>query len=103
VVVGAGDGALIEIVRSCVQSYDLGTLLDQVLAATLGDGALQERILEIEKNGGDLLKDYYELDTDTVKAVRGILWDRHREGAVVTWLVKEKPERTFIRRSLSDR
>jgi hypothetical protein len=59
------------------------------LAATLGDGVLQERILEIEKNGGDLLKNYYELDTDTVKAVRGILWDRHRKGAVVTWLVKE--------------
>ena len=41
VVVGAGDGALIEIMRSCIQSFEQGALLDGIL--TLDDKALRQR------------------------------------------------------------
>jgi hypothetical protein len=103
VVVGGGEGALIEIVRSCIQSYDLGALLGQVLTITLGDDQLRDEILSIEKlptNGGDLLQHYRDLNTHSARKLRDILWEKRREGAVVTWLIDQKQEQAFVRSSL---
>lgn len=50
VVSGAGDGALIEVLRSCVQEFDQGPFLDRILALTLRDQELREMIKKVEDN-----------------------------------------------------
>lgn len=51
VVSGAGDGALIEVLRSCVQEVEQGPFLDKILALTLNDTSLLHKIRELEEKG----------------------------------------------------
>jgi hypothetical protein len=49
VVSGAGDGALIEVLRSCVQEIEQGPFLDKILALTMSDTSLLNKIKELEE------------------------------------------------------
>ena len=50
VIVGSGDGALIDVLRSCVQTFDEGALLDHLLSVTLTNTKLRDRVREIERD-----------------------------------------------------
>jgi hypothetical protein len=56
VVSGAGDGALIDVLRACVQETDQGHFLDKILAVTLRDQKLRQKIQEIEGRGDQYRK-----------------------------------------------
>jgi hypothetical protein len=53
VVVGAGDGALTDVLRSCLQRPDQGPFLDHVLALTLEDSKLRQEIMRLERTAVD--------------------------------------------------
>jgi hypothetical protein len=100
VVVGTGDGALIEILRICIQTFDQGAFLDEVLGQTLGDVHLRNAIVEqIEKLalGKYDLEKYRQLRTPSLDKVREVLRLNLRR-VTVTWLTQEKPP--FSRPSL---
>ena len=50
VIVGSGDGALIDVLRSCVQTFDEGALLDHLLSVTLNNTKLRDRVREIARD-----------------------------------------------------
>lgn len=86
VVVGNGDGALIEILRSCVQTFDQGAFLDQVLVLTLEDRALRKEIARIDKihdKGKNVLHEYPK-----VTSIQDALKSNLRKVSV-TWLIRE--------------
>jgi len=90
VVVGTGDGALIEIMRSCIQSFEQGALLDSILYATLDDEddkTLREKIQAIERQcpEDERFDRYCELRSRTVEK---ILLDNLRDTRV-NWLMQE--------------
>jgi len=89
-IVGSGDGALIEILRSCIQSFDQGALLDQVLHATLNDTRLRYKVEAIEDEDrcgpADRYDAYMDLESKAVEdALRPSLrnWKVH-------WLMREE-------------
>jgi hypothetical protein len=89
VVVGTGDGALIEIMRSCIRSLEQGALLDSILYATLEDGddkTLREKIQGIEREcpEDERFDRYCGLRS---RAVEKILLDNLRDTRV-HWLVE---------------
>ena len=50
VIVGSGNGALIDVLRSCVQTFDEGALLDHLLSVTLNNTKLRDRVRKIERD-----------------------------------------------------
>jgi len=94
VVVGSGDGALVEIMRSCIQSFEQGALLDGILYATLDDEDLRGKVRHIESKclPEERFDHYCKLRSD---AVARILLDNLRD-TTVHWLVREAtPFRKF--------
>src|SRR5947199_1982640 len=94
VVVGGGDGALIEIIRSCVQSFDQGALLDAILLASLQDESLREGVGRIEDPATApeaRFKDYCELKNDRVTEVLAYNVRKTK----VYWLLKKSPFTEF--------
>src|ERR1700752_204624 len=45
-----GRGALIDVLRSCVQTFDEGALLDHLVSVTLNNTKLRHRVREIERD-----------------------------------------------------
>src|SRR5215470_17117709 len=70
VVVGAGDGALIEIIRSCIVSLEQGALLDGILHATLNDKDLERNVRRIENDNPEArFEEYCKLQSPTVESI----------------------------------
>jgi hypothetical protein len=90
-VVGSGDGALIEILRSCAQSFQLGALLDRILNATLDNLDLRAEVARIEDKNEVApefrFEKYFELRSEAVLTILA----NHLRQRQVTWLMKEKP------------
>ena len=94
VVVGAGDGALIEVLRSRVQSLDQGALLDSILNGTLEDNDVRGAVRDIESHGPDGSKfyRYCELGSPAIEEVLR----RDLRRSYVTWLMlDEEPFKRF--------
>jgi hypothetical protein len=87
VVVGTGDGALIEIIRSCIRSFEQGALLDGILYATLDDKPLRDKIKDIEHGcpEEERFDRYCELRSH---AAEQMLLDNLRDSRM-HWLVRE--------------
>lgn len=95
VVVGSGDGALIEIIRSCVQSFEQGALLDGILNAALDgkvdgeDKTLRDEVKRIENekevSSENRFDEYCGLSSADVDA---IILDNLRNTKVY-WLIRE--------------
>lgn len=49
-IVGSGDGALIDVLRSGLQTFDEGALLDHLLSVTLNNTKLRDTVREIERD-----------------------------------------------------
>jgi hypothetical protein len=88
VIVGTGDGALIEIIRSCLSTLEQGALLDSILFATLDDKKLAEEIRRIENNHPDdqRFEQYCALRNP---AVERIILDNLRHDTRVYWMLRE--------------
>jgi hypothetical protein len=84
-VVGSGDGALIEILRSCVQTFELGALLDWILNATLGSAHLRDTVKRIEGEEKSRYERYCEIESPSALDIL----ERHLRRTCVSWLMKE--------------
>jgi hypothetical protein len=88
---GAGDGALTDVLRSCVQETQQGPFLDKVLALTLRDEPLRDEIRRIEndRNGrayADIGAQFARFES--LRAVDELLCDKRRSNVLVKWFYR---------------
>ena len=96
-VIGSGDGALLDVLRSCVQRTDQGPFLDSILAVTLPDRTLLDQIRKFssedfqEGRGYEVEQAYRELGARHEASIAKI--DKHlldnRRRAKVKWLIRD--------------